>query len=95
MQCLLILVNNVYTYLSAEYGFRVNREKKSFLQTSDISGEVDETIHLYCTRDDEKGIFMICEEAISILKEFNVTAVNIRLYLTDLKANFVKTSCRK
>jgi len=43
----------------------------------------------------KKPFFMICEEAISVLKEFNVTTVNIRLYLTDLTVNFVKTSCRK
>ena len=38
---------------------------------------------------------MIYEEEISVLNEFNVTTLNIRLYLTDLTANFVKTSCRK
>jgi hypothetical protein len=43
----------------------------------------------------KKPIFMICEEAISVLKEFNATTLNIRLYLTDLTASFVKTSCQK
>lgn len=93
LRCELILVHNVFTYLSAEYGFRVKTEKKSFLQISDISEEMDETIHLYC--NDEKAIFIICVEAISVLKEFNVTTLNICLYLTDLTANFVKSSCLK
>jgi hypothetical protein len=90
-----VLVNNIFTYLSAEYGFLVKIEKKSFLQISDISREVDETIHLY--RNDEKAIFMICEEAVSVLKEFKVATLNIRvrLYLTDPTTNFVNTSCLK
>jgi hypothetical protein len=66
--------------------------KKIFHFMSDISMEVDETIHLCC--NDEKVIFVICKKAMSVLKDFNITTLNTCLHLTELTANFLKTSCR-